>query len=181
VLLKNLPAQIEKDGPRFVMSASAPDRVKDTIDPAAYKPWEGKRLVALWQHNHDQPFGTWENLSTKAGKLIGDLKIAGTNLGEMIKALLDADVPLGASIGFRGRGEPNKVGGLHFKEIELLECSVVSVPAHPAAYQIAKHFQFDLSVQAQFESVAKSGDASLARQRAAQAIIAAKRQLRTKQ
>ena len=98
---------------RFVMSASSPDRVKDTIDPEAYKPWIGKDLIALWQHDNYQPFGVWQNLQTRANKLIGDLKIASTNLGGMIIELLAADVPLGASIGFRGKGEPNKIGGIH--------------------------------------------------------------------
>jgi len=129
---------------RFVMSASSPDRVKDTIDPAAYLPNLGKKLIALWQHNSDQPFGYWENLRVEAGKLIGDLKAASTDLGQMIKTLINDDVPLGASIGFRGKGEDNKIGGILFKEVDLLECSIVSVPAHPLAYQTAKRFNFDL-------------------------------------
>lgn len=140
-----LKADGDEYAARFVMSAASPDRVKDTIDPDAYKPWIGKQLIALWQHDSYQPFGVWENIQTRANKLIGDLKIAGTNLGGMIIELLAADVPLGASIGFRGKGEPNKIGGIHFTEIELLECSIVSVPAHPAAFEIAKSFGIELS------------------------------------
>ena len=128
----------------FVMSASSPDRVKDTIDPDAYKPNLGKKLIALYQHNPDQPLGFWDNLRIESGKLIGDLKVASTNLGQMVKTLISEGVPLGASIGFRGKGEMNKIGGVHFKEIELFECSVVSIPAHPRAMQIAKSFSIDL-------------------------------------
>ncbi len=127
------------------MSATSPDRVKDTIEASAYTPNLGKRLIALYQHDPDRPIGYWDNLRVEAGKLLGDLKVASTNLGLMVKQLIADDVPLGASIGFRGRGEPNKVGGIHFKDIELMECSVVSIPAHPKAMQIAKSFGVDLS------------------------------------
>lgn len=128
----------------FVMSSSAPDRVKDTIDPAAYKPSLGKRLIALWQHSSYDPIGFWDNLRVEAGKLKGDIKFATTELAQMVKTLINDGVPLGASIGFRGKGTDNKIGGIHFTELELLECSVVSVPCHPHAMQIAKSFGFDL-------------------------------------
>lgn len=146
---KLLPVNIEKAASpeydaRFVMSASSPDRVQDTIDPKAYAPNLGKELIALWQHDPDRPMGKWFNLRVEAGKLIGDLKLASTNLGLMIKQLLQDEIPLGASIGFRGKGEANKIGGIHFKEIELMECSVVSIPAHPRAMQIAKSFGVEL-------------------------------------
>lgn len=128
----------------FIMSASAPDRVKDTIDPKAYGPNLGKKLIALWQHSSHDPIGFWDNLRVDAGKLKGDIKFASTQLAQMVKTLINDGVPLGASIGFRGKGTDNKVGGIHFTELELLECSVVSVPAHPQAMQIAKSYGFDL-------------------------------------
>lgn len=139
-----LKSTIEKAGDgTFVMSSGSPDRIADTIEISAYTPYLGKRLIALWQHKNDQPVGAWEDLRSQGKKLIGDLKLASTQLGQMIRQLLLEDVPLGASIGFRGKGEPNKQGGYHFTEIELLECSVVSVPMHPAAMRIGK--SFDLS------------------------------------
>jgi HK97 family phage prohead protease len=130
---------------RFVMSAASPDRVADTIDPKAYEPYIGQKLIALWQHAHDKPFGYFHDMEVRGGRLIGKLKAAGTNLGQMIKQLIADGVPLGASIGLRGEGEPNKQGGIHFKTLELLECSVVSVPAHPRAVMLAK--QLDIEIQ----------------------------------
>lgn len=144
-----LPVKIEKaaeDGydARFVMSASTPDRVNDTIDPAAYRNLGPiPKLIALWQHKSDQPVGYWHDIKAEGGRLIGKLKLASTNLASMIRQLIDDGVPLGASIGFRGDGEPNKSGGIHFTTLELFECSVVSVPAHPRAVQLAKSFGFD--------------------------------------
>ena len=147
---KSFPVTIEKAtsaafDARFVMSASAPDRVADTIDPAAYRSAaRQEKLVALWQHDPNSPIGYWTNLKAESDRLTGDIKFASTDLAQMAKTLIDDGVPLGASIGFRGKGEPNKSGGIHFKAIELLECSVVSVPAHPLAQQIAKRFGLDL-------------------------------------
>lgn len=150
MIAKSLPVTIEKAtsaeyDARFVMSASAPDRVADTIEPSAYRSAaRQKKLVALWQHDPDRPIGYWTNLKAESDRLTGDIKFASTDLAQMAKTLIDDGVPLGASIGFRGKGEPNKSGGINFKEIELLECSVVSVPAHPLAQQIAKRFGLDL-------------------------------------
>ena len=146
---KNLHVEIRKsddaayDGV-FIMSAATPDRVNDTIDPKSYDTAaRQEKLIALWQHDPEKPVGFWSNMKRQGDALKGYLKIADTNLGLMIKQLIADGVPMGASIGFRGRGEPNKKGGIHFKEIELMECSVVSIPAHPRAMQVAKKLNLE--------------------------------------
>lgn len=185
MLTKQFPVDIQKSDTeefdaKFVMSAASPDRLKDTIDPAAYIPaTKLKSLIALWQHDSDKPIGFWKNLEIKGDKLVGHIKFASTNLAQMVKTLISDSVPLAASIGFRGKGEPNKVGGIHFKEMELLECSIVSVPAHPRAQQIAKSFGVDLVKGDDTESAAVSGHEDVVK-RAAKAIINANRTLRTK-
>ena len=173
--VKHLPIQIEKglSGPRFILSASSADRVGDTIDPAAYKAIRQEKLIALWQHNPDQPVGYWHNIKADGARLVADLKLASTNLAKMIGQLLDDGVPLGASIGFRGKGEPNKKG-IHFKEIELLETSIVSIPCNPAAVRIAKHFGLS-SVIDETEARAVSGSSCETVARAKAAILAANR------
>jgi HK97 family phage prohead protease len=130
---------------RFIMSSSSPDRDRDVITPQALRQVQDTKLIALWQHNPSNPIGFWENLRLEAGKLIGDLKVASTELGMMVKQLLAENVPLAASIGFMGAGPPNKAGGIDFHEIELMECSLVSVPSNRDAQRIAKQFGFDLS------------------------------------
>lgn len=197
---KEFRVQIEKsDNPdydaRFIMSASSPDRVGDTIEPSAYKPNLGKRLICLWQHKSDQPIGYWDNLRVKSGQLLGDLKIASTNLGLMVRTLINENVPLGASIGFSGRGEENDYGGINFKQLELHECSVVSVPCHQLAMQSrelivtqAKSLGLDLKEygidvrQSDIDKpndVAMSRDARAARSRAAKAIYGANRAVKS--
>jgi HK97 family phage prohead protease len=173
---KHLSATVEKsDGDfdaRFVLSAATPDRVRDTIEPSAYTAaLRMDKLIALMNHDPDKIIGYWTNLETKADTLRGHLKLASTRLGDMLRELLVSGVPLGASIGFRGKGEPNKAGGVHFKEIELLECSLVATPAHPRAMQIAKHFGIDLGV----ESDPTPADTL---QRAKRAILSAQRTIR---
>ncbi len=183
---KSLDVVIEKSATteydaRFVMSASTPDRVKDTIEPAAYTPNLGKSLIGLWQHDPNQPIGRWDNLRVESGKLIGDLKVASTNLGLMIKQLIADGVPLGASIGFRGRGENNKAGGIHFKEIELFECSVVSIPANPRAMQIAKSFGVNIrSSDVGVDLVESDRNPDAVIDRAKAAILAANKTIRKK-
>ena len=154
---KHLPVLIEKSASvdydaRFVMSASTPDRVKDTIAKNAYEQNVGKKIIALWQHDPDKPMGYWENVKMQGDKLVGDLKISSTNLGNMIKQLIQDDVPLGASIGFRGAGNNNKEGGIHFTKVDIFETSVVSIPAHPRAMQIAKSFGLEEFVETQSSS-----------------------------
>lgn len=131
---------------QFIMSAGSPDRVNDTIARSAYAAIDQEKLIALWQHNQENPIGYWHSIKGVKDTLQGKLKLASTRLASMVRQLIDDGVPLAASIGFRGQGEPNDEGGFHFKEIELLECSVVSTPAHPRAVQIAKSFGFEPNI-----------------------------------
>jgi hypothetical protein len=99
----------------------------------------------------------------------------------MIKQLIADGVPLGASIGFRGRGENNKAGGIHFKEIELFECSVVSIPANPRAMQIAKSFGVNIrSSDVGVDLVESDRNPDAVIDRAKAAILAANKTIRKK-
>jgi HK97 family phage major capsid protein/HK97 family phage prohead protease len=129
----------------FVVSAASADRVQDTINPKAYARNVGKRLIALFQHDHKAPMGYWENFRQKGGEFVGDFKAASTELGKMVKQLIADDVPLMASIGFSGKGKPNEKGGMDFDEVDIYEVSIVSVGAHPKAIMIAKSYGYELS------------------------------------
>jgi HK97 family phage major capsid protein/HK97 family phage prohead protease len=145
---------------RFVLSAASPDRVKDTIDPAAYKPWVGKRLPALLGHERGAVIGYWDQLKVVADTLVGDIKFVSTQLGQMVKTWLAEGVPLGASIGFRGKGTVKEDGGVHFTQLDLGEVSLVTVPAHPRAVQIAKQFGFSLDDAGQLPARARAAPAA---------------------
>jgi HK97 family phage major capsid protein len=146
---KELPLTVEKSSApefdaRFVLSAASPDRVNDTIAPAAYKSLLGKRYTACWDHKHDKVIGYWDNLKAIGDRLVGDLKCIPTSVGQMAKLCLAEGVPLCASIGFIGKGERNDKGGVHFTQLELGEVSLVIFPAHERAVQIAKSFGITL-------------------------------------
>lgn len=130
---------------RFVVSSMAPDRVGDTFSKAALqKLTDTKRLIALFNHDPKSICGYWENFKVSGGKLIADLKLADTNLGKMIRKLLDSGVPLASSVGFRGlEAKENKHDGYEFNDVDLMEISVVSTPANPQAILLAKSFGFD--------------------------------------
>ena len=106
-----------------------------------------KRSLHFGSIRRDQVIGYWEDFEKRGESLVGRIKLATTNLGQMIKELISSDVPLSASIGFMGKGKPNKKGGVHFTEIELLECSIVSIPSNPAAIRIAKHYGMEDCVE----------------------------------
>jgi len=151
---KTISVDIEKatsDGydARFVVSSTSPDRVGDTFSAGALKSLvqSTQKMIALWQHDSKQPCGYWEGFKMVGGKLVANLKLADTNLGKMIRSLLDSGVPLGASVGFRTLdAKPNKSQGYEFRDVDLMEISVVSTPANPDAILLAKQYGFDGSI-----------------------------------
>jgi HK97 family phage prohead protease len=187
-MMKSLTATIEKSAGTsgtFVLTSSDLDRDDDRIakEAIAKAARDKQKLLCLWQHKRDQPIGSWENLRMQGNKLLGDLRLAATNLGLMVKQLLDEDVPLAASIGFMGTGQFNDMGGIDYREIELLECSVVSVPANAQATRIAKSFGFDLKSFEEEAALPASGlsdAAQAALQKARRSIANANLEMRKK-
>lgn len=162
----------------WVISSTSYDRVNDRISAKALASQVGKDLICLWQHSADQPIGKWTNLRMKGDKLVADLILAKTNLGMMIRELLSISTPLGASVGFRGKGDINDKGGIDFKEISLLETSVVSVPCNPDAMAIAKKFDLSSVIEDGVEPARSGITPNETVTRARQAILRANKELR---
>lgn len=135
------------DGLEFVLSDETVDRMGDIISAdgwvlANFK----KNPIALFGHSSSFPIGTWSNIRVEAGKLIARLNLAarGTSarLDELI-SLVEQGVLRAVSVGFIPlKAEPidekRPFDGTRFLKQELLETSLVSVPANPAALQLAK-------------------------------------------
>jgi len=140
----------------FIASTEAVDRMGDIIrvkgwDLASYR----KNPIILFQHNSDWPIGT---AKVKKGTLPGgekalfaDITFADAEVSEMaeqVYQLAKAKVLRGNSVGFIAREarrpesdeERAKLGlgayGVEFIKAELLEDSVVSIPANPEAVQM---------------------------------------------
>lgn len=126
----------------FVLSTGDVDRMGDVvvqagISLAAFK----KNPVALFAHNNRQPIGTWENIRRDGDSLIADLKLAALGTSRMIdelRSLIEQKILRATSIGFGVvKSEPldpeRPYGGVRFTKTELLEASLVAVPANPNA------------------------------------------------
>jgi HK97 family phage prohead protease/HK97 family phage major capsid protein len=135
-------------GMEFVLSDESVDRIGDVISAEGWQLDNFKKNpIALWSHRSDQPpIGTWENLRIDNKALRGKLNLApkGTSPRiDEIRSLIDAGILRAVSVGFRDlESEPidkNDVwGGRRFTKQELVECSLVSVPANANALAVAK-------------------------------------------
>ena len=126
----------------FVMSDGSVDRMGEVIEPEGWRLDNFRRNpVALFGHDPGFPIGRWADVSVRRGQLTGRLDLmepVSERLRE-IHAAVNGGVLRAVSVGFHSdAAEPMKGGGLRFTEPELVECSLVSVPANPNALAIAK-------------------------------------------
>jgi HK97 family phage prohead protease len=136
----------------FILSDESTDRMGDVIMSDGWSLDQfRKNPIALFSHRADFPIGKWMNLRVENKELRGRLKLApeGTSPRiDEIRRLIEAKILQAVSVGFRPkRHEPLNAkldpldpfgGGSRFLQQELLECSVVSVPANANAIAIAK-------------------------------------------
>jgi HK97 family phage major capsid protein/HK97 family phage prohead protease len=105
-----------------------------------------KNPVALAFHNHESPVGLWKNIRIKGGKLLADLELAKQGTSDFIdtlRSLVDQGILRAVSIGFKPieaeyMDEKDPWAGMKFTKWELLECSLVAVPANSEALAVAK-------------------------------------------
>ena len=130
--------------PTFVLNEESADRMGDVIEVAGWNIKEFKHNpIALWQHDHDKPIGTWEHVRVEGKRLLGELKLASTNLANMARQLIDDGVLKAVSVGFIAKehepiDEKDPYGAWRIKAADLLEVSLVSIPAHPKALLLSK-------------------------------------------
>lgn len=135
------------EGMDFVLSDATVDRYGDIVEPSGWDLTTFKtNPIALFGHSSSFPIGNWENVRVEGGKLIGRLKLAarGTSarIDELI-GLLEQGVLRAVSVGFLPVEweaiDPKDVwGGSRYTKQQLLECSLVSIPANPSALAKAK-------------------------------------------
>lgn len=131
----------------FVLSDATVDRMGDTIDPAGWDlRWFKKNPIALFGHDNGFPIGNWADVRVEAGKLKGRLSLASEGTSpriDEVRRLVEQGVLRAVSVGFKPiEAEPKDKaqpwGPQTYRKSELLECSLVSVPANPAALAVAK-------------------------------------------
>lgn len=112
----------------------APDRTGDVITPQAFAGAVGKTLPML--AGHTDPVGVWSSITTDTEglKVAGRLLIDDVPEAKATRALVKAGAVTGLSIGFMTRkAAPRKGGGRTISDLELLEVSIVAVPANAGA------------------------------------------------
>jgi HK97 family phage prohead protease/HK97 family phage major capsid protein len=131
----------------FVLSDETQDRMGDIIVSTGWQLENfQKNPVALFNHNPNLPIGTWSDVHVKDGKLRGKLNLLAEGKVariDEIRALIDAGILKAVSVGFapleyEAMKADDPFAGQRFKRQELVETSVVTVPANPNALAIAK-------------------------------------------
>lgn len=114
---------------------SSPDRVGDVITPEAFAK-AVPPLPMLFAHDQAQVVGSWTGISAGADGLTvsGKLLVNDVARAAEVRAMLQAKAVTGLSVGFMTKkSAPRKGGGRTITDLELVEVSIVAVPAHPGA------------------------------------------------
>jgi HK97 family phage prohead protease len=143
----------------FVMSDGSVDRTGDVVEPDG---WQLDRLksdpVVLFNHDRNQILGRWADVAVKGGRLMGRLvwPQPGTPAGDAplvqyVRSLVEQGILRTVSVGFRPLAKQpiddradKMFGPFRYTKSELLECSLVSVPANPQALAVAKDIPRDV-------------------------------------
>lgn len=141
-------------GLEYILSDATPDRYDDIIMTSG---WElenfNKNPIALFAHQGSFPVGSWKDVRIEDNALRGTLVLAkeGTSPRiDEIRKLVDADILRAVSVGFQPLEYEERKGdtyGIVYTKSELVECSLVSVPANPNALQVAKALQISNDTQ----------------------------------
>jgi HK97 family phage prohead protease/HK97 family phage major capsid protein len=140
------------EGTSFVLSDETVDRMGEVITATGWNLDDFKRNpIALFNHRSDFPIGRWHDLAIKDGKLKGRLELAPARTSpriDEIRKLVEAGILRAVSVGFQAsKKEPidekadTFFGPFRYLKQELVECSLVSVPANPNALALAKSLQ----------------------------------------
>lgn len=117
------------------------DAYADVVAAGAFKrslkEWKAKKLAPamLWQHDPGQPTGVWDELHEDDHGLSVKGRLAPTQLGRDVCALLKMGALSGLSIGFRTRKSKvdDETGIRTLVDIDLWEVSIVTFPANDPA------------------------------------------------
>jgi HK97 family phage prohead protease len=157
---------------RAIASTDAVDRHGDIVRQSGWRlePYR-KNPIILFGHDHQQPIGRAVSVALEKGRLLVEIEFATGARAEEIFGLVRSGVVRGISVGFLPLKHKMREDGrgLEFTEAELLEISIVSVPANPEAL-----IEGSLPKGGQERAAAGAAPAALARPRlaAAQAAMA---------
>lgn len=128
---------------RFVLSDGSTDRMGDRIAVNGWELTQYKRNpTVLWAHDISKPpIGRMTQTFVSGNRLMGDVKFADAATypfaDTIYRLVVDSFINAG-SVGFRAlewkfSTDPDRPMGIDFKRVELLEFSIVPLPANAAA------------------------------------------------
>jgi HK97 family phage prohead protease len=129
----------------FILSDPSEDAYNDIVGDPKHPTlgWDYTSVfepnpVALLGHKSEAPIGVWENTHVAGGALRASLRLAppgSTRIVDETRALLEAGVLRGVSVGFRPTQSVPRPGGIgiHYQRMVLCEASVCAIPANPQA------------------------------------------------
>lgn len=133
---------------QFIVSTAAVDRDNDSISP---KGWHldnyRKNPVVLFAHDYTSlPIGKCSNIKMVGGQLIATAEFADHDMANTVMRLVDGGFLNATSVGFRPMKYQlnDERKGVDFEEQELLEFSIVPVPANPEALIVARELAGDI-------------------------------------
>lgn len=117
------------------------DRTNDVVEVKAFHDTMARFMnnpIMLLMHNSNQPIGTWDRYELRSdGLWVSGVIATGTKAAEEAWALIEQQVLRSLSIGFReldgGYSDNEGDSAYHITKLDLLEVSVVSVPANADA------------------------------------------------
>jgi HK97 family phage prohead protease len=128
---------------RFIFSTGGVDRYGDVIDPNGWQLANfNTNPVVLWAHDASAPpIGRAKNVGVVGGKLMGSIEFMSADVNPMSDAIyqmLRAGFLNAVSVGFspiawKQTTDKARPGGIDFSKVELLEVSIVPIPALPTA------------------------------------------------
>ena len=165
--------KLSEDGFECIMSDETPDRYDDVIECRDESSWvlhnHNNNPIGLFNHKVDEPIGIWKNIRVEGRALRGRLVLApeGTSPRiDEIRKLVGAGILKSVSVGFRpleSKPRPeSKSGGIRYTKCELMECSLVSVPANPNALAVAKTMKISDTTMREVFKQQPTGDLTIA-------------------
>jgi HK97 family phage prohead protease len=150
---KTLPTRVLESGemPSVLITTDEVDRDGDVVNPLGIDTTNYMRNpVVCFAHQYDRlPIGRCVGLKTAATGIRATWRwLDGDEFATRVRNAWQQGVLGAASIGFRPiQSEPRPNGGTLYNKAELLEFSLVPVPANPAAIRALKHLGVDMPVE----------------------------------
>jgi HK97 family phage major capsid protein len=169
----------------FVFSDNSVDSYNDTIDARGWE-WDktGAGTVALFGHDPssvDNIVGRAHNIHVQGNRLVGDIHFASAEenpKADVVRRLVLGGFINSVSVGFQPlewklANDPSRPGGINFIRQQLLEISVVAIPANSNAITLARNAGIDVDRVAKMFAAPRSTPSDVASRRAKAAAVKA--------